>query len=168
MRRQSAMARWAKSRQTPTPSCMEVASATGWARVGIAKPDLRVNEIADRLHELSRRRTGLRNRDQAKSASLSLSHIPARDQEQKHVVGKVGDGRRPHIRRRLVQLAEVVNDEAIGECDKAGGDLDARDAITEKIDIGAHRKRRIRGDSVGREQVSVTGGMDVELKSIGV
>ena len=38
---------------------------------------------------------------------------------------------------------EVVNDEAIGECDKAGGDLDARDAITEKIDIGAHRKRRI-------------------------
>ena len=57
-----------------------------------------------------------------------------------------------------------MNDEAIGECDKAGGNLDARDAITKKIDIGAHRKRRIGVDSVGREQVSVTSGMDVELK----
>ena len=140
-----------------------VASATGWARVGIAKPDLRVNEIADRLHD-SRAAGQVSKPRPGEIGELVAVAIPARDQEQKHVVGKVGDGRRPHIRRRLVQLAGVVNDEAIGECDKAGGDLDARDAITEKIDIGAHRKRRIGGDFVGREQVSVTGGMDVELK----
>jgi hypothetical protein len=57
-----------------------------------------------------------------------------------------------------------VNDEAIGECDKAGGNLNSSDAITKKIDIGAHRERRIGVDPVGREQVSVTSGMDVELK----
>ena len=122
-----------------------------------------MNEIADRLHDpraagqVSEPRPG-------EIGELVAVAIPARDQEQQHVVGKVGDGRRPHIRRRLVRLARVVNDEAIGECDKAGGNLDARDAITEKIDIGAHRKRRIGVDPVGREQVSVTSGMDVELK----
>ena len=50
------------------------------------------------------------------------------------------------------------------KCDTAGGNLDARDAIAEKIEIGAHRERRIGVDPVGREQVSVTRGMDVELK----
>ena len=57
-----------------------------------------------------------------------------------------------------------MNDEAIGECDKAGRGLDPRDAITEMIDIGARRKRGIGVDAVGREQVSVTRRMDVELK----
>ena len=47
---------------------------------------------------------------------------------------------------------------------RPAGNLDARDAITKKIDIGAHRKRGIGVDPVGREQVSVTSGMDVELK----
>ena len=46
----------------------------------------------------------------------------------------------------------------------ACGNLDPRDAIAEVIDIGAGRKRGIGVDPVGREQVSVTRGMDVELK----
>lgn len=41
---------------------------------------------------------------------------------------------------------------------KAGGNPDPRDAIPEKIDIGAHRKGRVGVDPVGREQVSVTSG----------
>ena len=57
-----------------------------------------------------------------------------------------------------------MNDEAIGECDEPGLDLDPRDAIAEMIDIGARRKRGIGVDVVGREQVSVTRRMDVELK----
>ena len=59
---------------------------------------------------------------------------------------------------------EVVNDEAIGECHEAGGNLDARDAIAKVIDVGRHRKRRIGVDPIGREQVSLTRGMDVELE----
>jgi hypothetical protein len=66
--------------------------------------------------------------------------------------------------RRFIGFARVVNDEAIGECDKAGRDLDPRDAIAEMIDIRARRKRGIGVHAVGREQVSVTRGMDVELK----
>src|SRR5271166_6619640 len=91
-----------------------IAGATGWARVGIAEPDLRVNEIADRLHDprapgqFSEPRPG-------EIGELVAVAIAARKQEQQHVVGKVGDGRRRHIRRRLVRLAGVVNDEAIGE-----------------------------------------------------
>jgi hypothetical protein len=50
------------------------------------------------------------------------------------------------------------------ESDKTGGNLDARNAIAEKIDIGAHRKRRIGVDPIGRQQVNVTSGMDAELK----
>ena len=36
--------------------------------------------------------------------------------------------------------------------------------LPKMIDVGAHRKRRIGVDPVGRQQVSVTRGMDVELK----
>jgi len=140
-----------------------IAGATGWARVGITEPDLRVNEIADRL--LDPRAPGQFSEPRPGEIGEPVAvAIATRKQEQQHVVGKAGDGRRRHIRRRLVRLAGVVNDEAIGECDKAGGDLDARDAITKKIDIGAHRKRRIGVDPVGREQVSVARGMDAELK----
>ena len=57
-----------------------------------------------------------------------------------------------------------MNAEAIVKSNEAGGNLDARDAIAEQIDVGAHRKRRIGVDPVGRQQVSVTSGMDAELK----
>jgi hypothetical protein len=49
-----------------------IAGATGWARVWIAELDLRLNEIANRLHPL-RAAGHLSDRAQAKSASLSLS-----------------------------------------------------------------------------------------------
>ena len=38
-----------------------------------------------------------------------------------------------------------MNDEAIGECDKAGGNLDASDAITKKIDT-TRAKLKVEGD----------------------
>ena len=96
-----------------------IAGAAGWARVWITEADLRVNEIADRLHD-ARAAGQFSEPRPGEIGELVAVAIPARDQEQQHVVGKVGDGRRPHIRQRLVRLARVVNDEAIGECDKAG------------------------------------------------
>ena len=122
-----------------------------------------MNEIADRLHD-PRAAGQLSELRPSEIGELVAVAIPARNQEQQHVVGKIRDGRRPHIRRRFIRLARIVNDEAIGECHEAGGNLDARDAIAKVIDVGVHRKRRIGVDPIGREQVSLARGMDVELK----
>src|SRR6202034_741634 len=105
-----------------------IARAAGRARIRVAEADFRVNEIADRLHN-SRAAGQVSEPRPGEIGELVAVAIPAREQEQQHVVGKVGDGRRLHIWRRLVGLARVVNDEAIRECDNAGGNLDARDAI---------------------------------------
>ena len=140
-----------------------IAGAAGWTRIGIAEADLRVNEIADRLHDPAPP-DSFPNRDQAKSASLSLSQYRLEIRNSSTSSGRSAMGVVCTSGGVSSGSPRVVNDEAIGECDKAGGNLDARDAIAEKIDIGAHRKRRIGVDPVGREQVSVTRGMDVELK----
>jgi hypothetical protein len=42
--------------------------------------------------------------------------------------------------------------------------LDARDLIAEKIEIGTHRQRGIRGDPVRGQQVCVPGRVDAELE----
>ena len=52
----------------------------------------------------------------------------------------------------------------IGECDEAGGNVDARDAIAETIKIGSHREIRVGPNNIGRAQVAHARGMDVELK----
>ena len=60
--------------------------------------------------------------------------LAARDEEEQGFVGKVGDRGRPRrLGRRLVGLARVLNDEAIGEGDERGGDLDARDPVAEVV-----------------------------------
>jgi hypothetical protein len=41
---------------------------------------------------------------------------------------------------RFIGLALVMNDEAIGECDKVRGNLDPCDTIAEMIDMGSHRE----------------------------
>jgi hypothetical protein len=69
----------------------------------------------------------------------------------------VGDRRRPHIGRCFVRLARVLNDEAVGERDEPGRNFDAGDPIAEKIAIGTHRQRGIRGDPVRGQQVGVPG-----------
>ncbi len=43
-------------------------------------------------------------------------------------------------------------------------DLDARDPIAEKIEIGTHRQRGFRGDPVRGQQVGVAGRVDAELE----
>ena len=48
--------------------------------------------------------------------------------------------------------------------DEPRRNLDARDPIAEKIEIGAHRERGIGGDPIRRERVDVTREIDVELK----
>jgi hypothetical protein len=63
-----------------------IAGATSWARVGITKADLRMNEIADRLHtqgagQLSELRPG-------EIGELVAIAIAAREQEQQRLVGK--------------------------------------------------------------------------------
>jgi len=132
-----------------------IAGATSWARVGMTKADLRMNEIADRLNtqgagQLSELRPG-------EIGELVAIAIAAREQEQQYFVGKVGDRRRPHVGGRFVRLARVLNDEAIGERHEPRRDFDARDPVAEKIEIRTHGQRGIRGDPVRGQQVGVPG-----------
>ena len=69
--------------------------------------------------------------------------IPTWNQEQQHVVGKTGDRRHLRVGRSFNRFTQVVNDEAIGECDQVCRNLDPRNAIAEMIEVGAHRKRGI-------------------------
>jgi hypothetical protein len=108
------------------------------------------------LLSLARRRSEPRPDEIGEPVAVAIA---ARHQEQERVVGKVGDRRRPHIGRRFVGFARVMNDETIGEHDGPCRNLDARDPVAEKIEIVAHRETGIGGDSVRREEVSVTRGI---------
>jgi hypothetical protein len=71
-------------------------------------------------------------------------------------------------RRRFIGLALVVNDKAIGECDKARRDVDPRDAIAEMIDIGARRERGSELILSGVSRSASHEGWTLSCKSIGV
>ena len=63
-----------------------------------------------------------------------------------------------------VRLARVGDDEAVGEGDEPGRDLDASDPVAEQIEIVSHRKRRVQTIRSAVSRSGVARGMDVELK----
>ena len=122
-----------------------------------------MHEIRDRLHAARSAGGGAKLRPGEIGELVGVA-IAARDQKEQGVVGKGGDRGRPRLGRRLVGPARVVNDEAIGEDDEPGGNLDARDPVAEVVEVVAHRERRIGDDPVRRQQVRVPRRMDAELK----
>jgi hypothetical protein len=166
MHRHSATARCAKSRAYANAFVHGIARAAGGARIGITKPYLCVHEIANRLHALAAAQYHPEIRPGEISELVAVA-VPALEEEQQYIIGKVGYRGHIHVGWRFIGLT-IMNDEAIGECDKARRNLDPCDAIAEMIDIGSHRER---GSHLTRSGVSKSAsreGCTLSCKSIGV